>query len=44
MGRKMIIAIFVVLIVVLFALNLFEGSIRIPASDVFDILLPFMIN
>ena len=29
----------VVLIVVLFMLNLFEGSIRIPASDVIDILV-----
>ena len=39
MGRKTLIAIFVVLIMVLFALNLFEGSISIPASDVFGILL-----
>ena len=33
------IAILVLLIVALFALNIFEGSIRIPASDVVDILL-----
>jgi len=33
------VVILVALIVVLFVLNLFEGSIRIPASDVFSILM-----